>query len=263
MYAVTESKGHNGQRRHPHREPQRFLASGRPFGTDRPGKPLPEIARRLSERYEALAPEVLCLQEIQSQAACTAVAGCLGMDAYYCPGVELTQYGGAIAMRGGHPALDARASSIRPQRVWQVIDLDGSGANPLRICNVHLPSSRQLGAEAAVVRRVEEISDMLILATACGGAPHVIVGDFNERPGGAIAESMQENRYVDVARLTGREDLPTSLGGSRGDQAWAHETVVARIAGYGVLRADDIIAEGVSGKRHLSDHMPLWIDLEA
>ena len=124
------------------------------------------------------------------------------------------------------------------------------------VCNVHLPSARQLGREGAAVRRIEE------LAASIQSLPDVVLGDFNEPPGGAVTQFISRNGYQDAAVLMGRPDVPTSVGGSRGDQIWVRSDLRERVLEYGVLAKEDL-AISLGEKVYLSDHVPLWVRLEA
>jgi endonuclease/exonuclease/phosphatase family metal-dependent hydrolase len=61
--------------------------------------------------------------------------------------------------------------------------------------------------------------------------------------------------------MVGRTQTPTSINGNRGDQIWLHGSAGNRLLGYDVIDIADM-ETGVSGKTYLSDHLPLWIDLE-
>src|SRR5438045_1604711 len=49
-----------------------------PFAGDQPGPADPAVLRALAELYRELAPDVLCLQEVQSQETADALAAALG-----------------------------------------------------------------------------------------------------------------------------------------------------------------------------------------
>ena len=139
--------------------------------------------------------------------------------------------------------------------MWQMAAISGKGSQDVTVCNVHLPSARQVGETAAVRHRVQE------LARVVRTRPQVVVGDFNEAPGGGVSDFMAGQGYVDAAVLTNQALKPTSLAGKRGDQVWVHASCRGRVAGYGVLVEKDL-ATSIEGKTHLSDHLPLWVDLD-
>ncbi|KPK86388.1 MAG: hypothetical protein AMJ81_01360 [Phycisphaerae bacterium SM23_33] len=234
-----------------------FWFQGAPFGTDRPGSPDQAILAALVEAYHRLRPDVLALQEIQDQATFERLAAALPTPGRYCPGGRLPQYGGAIFWSAGGFAADWRSSAEVPQRMWQMVNAH-AGAGAVTICNIHLPSSRQLGREAAGRGRVRELLAVLDRADA----PAVVLGDFNESPGGPVGASLAGRGYLDAAAATGLADRPTSLGGGRGDQIWIHGSLRERLAEYGVMdKAQLRPARGE--KQCLSDHFPLWVTLKA
>ena len=105
------------------------------------------------------------------------------------------------------------------------------------------------------MRRLEE------LEMATESMPDVVIGDFNEGPGGAVAGYMAERGYLDAAVLRGKGDVRSSVGGLRGDQIWIRSDLGVRLAEYSVLSKGDL-ATRLDGKTYLSDHLPLWIRLE-
>ncbi len=188
-----------------------------------------------------------------------AVSECLGLPGEYCPGSTLAQYGGAVfwSLPDGRAVLDSRSCAVATQRMWQVIEVDVGGQS-LRICNIHLPSGRQLGQEQAALQRVAELDAML---RSCVPGPDIIVGDFNEKPDGPIGSFLARHGFVDAAVVAQRADGPTSIRGRRGDYIWLRRELAGRILAYGVTAKEDFSCEDM-GKEFLSDHLPLWINLE-
>ncbi len=234
-----------------------FWLQGSPFLPEAPGAPQPGILEGLADLWQDLAPDILCLQEVQSHQAFDAVRNATGMSGAWCPGAELPQYGGAILWRSGRLLADSRSADPAPQRVWQIAAVPRPAGGELRVANCHLPSNRQLGAEAAAARRAEELSGLL----TTGRRPEVVLGDFNEQPGGPLADFLIGKGYVDAAALAGGGGQSTTVGGGRGDQIWVAEEFADRIRGYGVI-SEERMRAGVPGREHLSDHFPLWVDLE-
>ena len=153
-----------------------FWFQGASFLTDKPGEPVTEILSSLAELYDTLRPDIICLQEIQSEITFHLVAAELGMAGAYCPGATFVQYGGAAFWKyRGTCVVDSQSSAEVPQRMWQIIEVPVGDAEKLNVCNIHLPSARQLGQEASVKQRLKEISNVL-RQDAC---PMVVVGDFN------------------------------------------------------------------------------------
>jgi len=234
-----------------------FWFQGRPFAPDRPGEPVPGILGPLAGLYRRLEPGLLCIQEVQSAAAFGAVSGAAGMAGSWCPGAELVQYGAAVLWSAGSAwrlAADSRRAAPPPQRVWQVVELPAAGG-ALRVANVHLPSSRQLSEETAERRRREEMGAVLT-----HGAD-IVLGDFNEQPGGPLGEFLAGRGYFDAAALTGRAHLGTTPKGRRGDQIWVAERLRERVAGYGAVPGAEMRSD-LPGKDYLSDHFPVWVDLD-
>lgn len=162
------------------------------------------------------------------------------------------QYGGALLWRKGQ-ALSA-ASPVVPQRMWQGCAAM-TAAGSITICNIHLPSNRQLGPERSAQQRLTELTAAI---DSVNPSWDVVAGDFNERPGGAVGRCLRERGYRDAAELTGKAELPTNLGGGRGDAIWVAERMVPRLVAYGVARKEELAID-MPGKRYLSDHLPLWI----
>ena len=227
-----------------------FWFQGVPFETDQPGDPDDRILESLVDIYGKIDADVLCLQEIQNGETFQMLRDALRYDGHYTAGSSLIQYGGATFWRSGSVMTPANSSDDPPQRFWQVVESQG-----VIIRNLHLPSGRQLGPEAAASRRLEELNH------ATAKVPDVVLGDFNEQPGGRVSDFLRERGYVDAAVLTGRDSVPPSIGAGRGDQIWVHESVQDRLTDYGVLSKRDLVTS-VEGKTSLSDHLPLWVQLD-
>jgi len=232
-----------------------FWFQGAPFRPPQPGPPEAAILSALLTMYREMAPDLLCLQEIQSEEAFEQVAGALGMSGAYRRGHGLPQYGGAVLWKGGRLALDSRAAAQPVERAWQIAGAPLADRGTLRVANVHLPSGRYLGAEAAARRRCEEMAGVL----DCG-EPHVVLGDFNENPGGGVSEVLRDRGYADAAEIAGETAALTTGGGSRLDQAWVANAMQSRLAGYGVV-AEGAMRTNLPGKSHLSDHFPVWVEI--
>lgn len=232
-----------------------FWFQGASFATDRPAGPLPGVLRSLTQIYRALAPDALCLQEIQDKPTFLTLASSLRMDGEFTPGGTLKQYGGATLWREGVFARDSASSPVPAQRMWQAVDLSTGRARRIRVCNIHLPSSRQLGP-AAGGQRLEELAR----AIEQDPRPDVVVGDFNEPPGGPTSQYMARQRYRDAAVVAGQAFRPTGLGGGRGDYIWIDQALREPLMEYGVLARDSMRVPG-GGTEFLSDHFPLWITL--
>ena len=230
-----------------------FWFQGAPFAPEMPGGPVPQIFEEIVSFYRRMDPDVICLQEVQSEAVFGDLLSAFAMDGAYCPGGVLAQYGGVVMWKTGSTVSAPDWSNDPPQRMWQMAVAPGSGE--LTVCNVHLPSNRQLGRERSRVRRVEELR-----AATCGN-PQVVAGDFNEAPGGGVGEFMRSAGFLDAAEVAGKADAPTSINGNRGDQIWIHTAIASRLVAYGAATDTDLVTS-VPEKSHLSDHLPLWVDIE-
>lgn len=235
-----------------------FWFQGAPFPTDIPPEPEAEVLKRLCAIYKEIKADVICLQEIQSRDAFEIVSGQLEMPGCYCPGTMLPQYGGAVFWRPGQGSLayDSQTASRATQRMWQIVDIN-NGDSRLRVGNIHLPSSRQLGPQDAQQQRIAELGDAISIREI---RPDVILGDFNEQPGGRIDEFLKSYAYIDAAVLTERADMPTNLGAGRGDYVWIKKQHERRLVTYNVMQKTKLACQ-ILNKEYLSDHLPLWITL--
>ncbi len=247
-----------------------FWFQAAPYLGVEPGPPDDAVLWRLADLYTALAPDVLCVQEVQDERTFKALRAAMDMDGRYCPGGELPQYGGAILWRrgpggsSGPPeyadwrgkarAAPGNRSMPVPQRMWQVLRTSWAGG--LCVANVHLPSARQLTAPEAKRRRLAELTRVL----GRDPRPNVIAGDLNEQPGGPVGELLQSCGYRDAAVVAGQADLPTNVGGGRGDYIWLSNDVDASLLDYSAT-AEGGFAAGRPGKQYLSDHLPLRVSL--
>lgn len=235
-----------------------FWFQGVPFASDQPGEPDSSTLRNLGDFYKQINPDLLCLQEIQNQSAFDDIAAYLETEGCYCSGKTLSQYGGAVLWQSNR-SRELINSSLFPQtqRVWQIVETIKNQTH-IRVANVHLPSPRQLGGSAAQKQRVAELQDVLDAGAA---PPEVIVGDLNEQPGGTVTEFLQNNGYIDAAKLTQQAHLPTNIKGNRrGDYIWLHVSIQNQLLAYHVLEKENFIHPNAD-KDYLSDHLPLWVTL--
>jgi len=233
-----------------------FWFQGAAFPTDKPGKPRANVLEGLARLYRAVAADVLCFQEIQHEHAFDLLGQALGLAGHYTPGGTLSQYGGATFWREGACRRDSLGCRPSPQRMWQLVDARPGRSEAVCLCNVHLPSSRQLGP-AAGTRRLEELACII----EAKPRPTIILGDLNEMPGGPVSEYLASMGYCDAAAMTGQTFRPSGLGDGRGDYVWVHSSLAERVIEYGVLPKERMIA-APAGEEFLSDHLPLWLTLE-
>ncbi len=243
-----------------------YWFQGDSFAGDLPGPPQPAILTGLADMYRQVGADLLCLQEVQSMEAFRAISERLGMNGSHLPGGDLPHYGVASLWRAGRDA-SPRERRIRPQRMWQIVRVfDGSGRPPiearacgeLTVCNIHLPSSRQLGNERAAHQRVAELAEAISVAPR----PAVVLGDFNEPPGGPVHRLLVREGYLDAAVLAGQAALPTTQGSGRIDVIWIRADLCGRLMEYG-LSDSGRMATNLPDKRRLSDHCALWVRLSA
>ncbi|MGQ9662525.1 MAG: endonuclease/exonuclease/phosphatase family protein [Kiritimatiellia bacterium] len=232
-----------------------FWFQGVPFASDQPGEPVPGIAAECAVLYERIRPTILCLQEIQSPTAAELVSTRLALSAYYTVGRELVQYGACLLAKQGQLLAASTNTEVLVQRVGQLFEFPLLSGKSLRIANVHLPSDRQLDAEAAAQRRVLELREILRMG------PDLVCGDLNERPRGLVAQELFRAGYHDCAALTGNEDRSTSIGARRTDYIWIHAKLAGLVRDYGVFPPHSFLSS-TAAKTFLSDHLPLWADLE-
>jgi endonuclease/exonuclease/phosphatase family metal-dependent hydrolase len=232
-----------------------FWFQGYPFPDELPSDADAEILESLCSIYADLNPDIICLQEVQSQEVFQGIRERLGMSGCYCPGGGLHQYGGAVLWRdsSARPVIDSRNSGAGTQRMYQIVETQGWGL-PMQICNVHLPSQRQLGPRLAAEKRLSELLEVIEFG------PDLIAGDFNERDGLDLGKCLRRRGYIDSASTSGHSDLPTGLGGGRGDYIWLKGYLRHHLLEYGVVGKERLEFDG-PGKLYLSDHLPLWVVL--
>ncbi len=234
-----------------------FWFQGMPYPDDQPGGVNDDVMSRLVEVYRGLGGDVYCFQEIQRENVYKLLGERLGVLGWYCTGGELVQYGGVMVGGDCECIDDSRSAGVGVQRVWQIGRVDGIMGEVVNVCNVHLPSNRQLGVELSAKQRLKELVGIL----GRESRPGILAGDFNEMPGGAVCEFMGEKGYVDAAVLTGRAEVDTSVGGGRGDYIWVDKELAGRVVEYGVFDAKGFTGRDM-GKEYLSDHLPIWVTLE-
>lgn len=233
-----------------------YWFQGHPYSGDQPSAPVTGILNECLALYRTIGADLLCLQEIQSAMTAASVGAALEMESQYLAGGEFPQYGGCV-IGNDLEAVDPAESvaQFHPTRIWQRVNVptrDGL----LRLVNVHSPSDRQLGA-ASENRRVAEFRAGLTEQPPVD----IIVGDFNERPGMPVSQLLTAAGYVDCAAATGNGDRSTSIGGKRGDWIWIRAALAGKLKKYDVVKPKDFLS-CTPGKQFISDHMPLWIDLD-
>lgn len=233
-----------------------FWFQGHPFATDQPTGENPEIFAKLCALYQNIDADILCIQEVQNEDVAEKTRRTLEMNAIYAPGNIHRSYGAMIASRTDYSIaeVDAGNSDSLLERSLVVAEIAG-----LTIANIHLTSGRQSLEGNAGDARCREIEGFL---SACGERTDVILGDFNECGGNAVSRKLEAAGFRDAALVSGRAGIPTvEWGDYRFDAIWIKERLVVNLRGYGVIR-EGFAADGVPEKTLLSDHYPVWIDLD-
>ena len=236
-----------------------FWFQGVPFLSDIPPEPDVGILRQLCDIYREVSPDIICLQEIQSQKTFELVSEYLEMPGCYNSGVMFPQYGGAVFWRPhvGRQIYNSHCSSLKTQRIWQIVELKTDNRH-LRICNIHLPSNRHLGSEQAAVQRISELQDVIWNS---GERPDIILGDFNEIPGNSTGTFLKTQDYIDTAILSNNGNIHTNISDKRGDYIWIDKQMTNCTLKYDVTTKQNLAFNAID-KQYLSDHLPLWITIE-
>jgi len=225
-----------------------YWLQGMPFSSKNPGPPRENIVNGLLKIYRSIAPDILCLQEIQSLAAATRIWEGLNVSGHYIPGQKLQQYGGTIAGQVTEIAGQADASV---ERFWLKTRLTFNGWKGI-LCNIHLPS----GDEKEEIR-IQELQQMLDAPPR----PDFVVGDFNELPSDGLHAFMERSGYLDAAQLLHAGDRSTVVEDEnrRIDYIWVSALLRERVTSYRLIDAHELnLGEG----RYLSDHLPVVVQLQ-
>jgi endonuclease/exonuclease/phosphatase family metal-dependent hydrolase len=254
-----------------------YWFQGHPYDGDQPGPPNPDVLRLLGTVYTQLEPDVLCIQEVHSLATAEALSEATGLPFLYLAGGRDTQYGVATfspwrmstlpvlssppaGAQGAVPSKDSGAPTL--DRAILRVRLNPPDAPPLLVSNVHLPSDKQRGKEGGAARRLLEVPVAVEPDVASGDSIDVALGDFNEHPDEPCAQLFHSRGYVDAAHLAGQGNLTTNVkGNKRGDQIWVAPHRASTLLNYLALPLETLICS-LAGKTHLSDHLPIGIDLQ-
>ncbi|HHX66351.1 MAG TPA: hypothetical protein GX702_15855 [Chloroflexi bacterium] len=231
-----------------------FWFQGAPFEGEQPPAPRAEIITALAALYAEMEVDLLFLQEVQSERVLDVLSDILGMNGVYCPGNELPAYGGALLWRPGLlvRSSDSRGASVAPQRMWQMAEIDGPHGPALRVVGLHLPSDRGLPPGEGGRRRLEEVRALLDRSDTVD----LLMGDLNEEPDGELGRYLSDHNYVCTSPPDDVE--ATALSGRRSDHIWVRADRQDRVVDAGMV-ASSWLRLDISGKQHLSDHLPLWV----
>ncbi|MBN1809702.1 MAG: endonuclease/exonuclease/phosphatase family protein [Planctomycetes bacterium] len=231
-----------------------YWLQGSAFTGTNPGLPDRRILHELAGFLKRIEPDVICLQEIQSAEAMKVAAEEFPQHphTHYSPGAHYPQYGTAVMSKHRMRVLAHTPDlAARPQRAFQVVDVQG-----VTIANIHLPSGRQVGAEEAASLRTEELKNIFTTSDNVS----IGAGDMNEKPGGPVGNFWVERGFRDSAEVFGMGAIATGAEGTgRGDYIFVHERLLGSLRHYCVAEAGDFT---VDDGRYLSDHLPVWIDLD-
>jgi endonuclease/exonuclease/phosphatase family metal-dependent hydrolase len=237
-----------------------FWFQGFPFGGDQPGPANGDVLRALAGLYRELAPDVLCVQEVQSPETATALAEALEMEFVYAPGGGYPQYGAAVYSPwplAGRPSAAVEALD----RIILRVEVAPRERAPLLVANVHLPSNRQRGKAGGAAQRAAEVHVAVAPDPETGRPVDVALGDLNEDPDGPCAGLLAGWGYADAALAQGMGEVASNVkGNKRGDQIWLAPDVARRLERYFVVDGERL-AIGWGEKTALSDHLPIGIDL--
>jgi endonuclease/exonuclease/phosphatase family metal-dependent hydrolase len=225
-----------------------FWFQGAPFLPETPPDPRPEILAQLCSLYREIAPDVLCLQELQSPETAETVATELCMKYIFHAGGRHTQYGGAVFSRWPMEEIALPQGEV-PDRILIQARVFLADAPPLCVVNTHLPSGRQRGDVNAQKQRLHELS--LVLQHA-----DLLLGDFNESPDGPCSGLLQREHFVDAALACFAGRTPSNIAGHRGDHVWLSAQAAPGLQSYFVAPKERLALDD-QGKVFLSDHLPL------
>jgi len=228
---------------------------GFPYEALDPDAPHPEVLDRLTAIYRKLEADVVCLQEVQHAEMANIALSRLETNAAFTPGGAYPHYGCATYSNQAIQLAEGRLSVNPPQRAWQICRV-GTLDSELIIANVHLTSDRFLTKADAAQARMEDLRALLSFDKPID----VICGDFNEGPREAAAITLEHAGFIDAAIATGTELPSTGVGKKRSDQIWIRKELEAAITGFGATDWD-VLEFLALGKKVLSDHLPLWLEL--
>ncbi|MCG3179884.1 MAG: hypothetical protein BIFFINMI_02234 [Phycisphaerae bacterium] len=231
-----------------------YWLQGSTFAATDPDGPRPDVLAGIGPLVADLAPDLLCVQELQSFAAARELARAVGLPWWlYRPGrsAQRPQYGGGSFVHD--PAWGFTPVEADP---IQRFALKAVRADGLCVANVHLRSDR-FEPDAATTAAAQRAELLAVLESE--PAPEVLAGDFNAPRGADLYRVLGDRGYVDALDRVGRGGDLTTIGKGTGDRIWVHGDLASRIvAGAAVSRS----ATRMSDAEHLSDHLPVWAELD-
>jgi endonuclease/exonuclease/phosphatase family metal-dependent hydrolase len=221
--------------------------------------------KRIAHVIESCRPDIVALQELDVRRARTggvdqahAIAEELGMRMHFHPALCVLEemYGDAILtphssrlMRAGALPSLARRPLLEPRgALWVAVEINGVWLN---LVNTHLGlSARERKAQVEALLGPEWLGNPL-----CRD-PVVLLGDFNAVPRSSAYRRLA-SRLRDAAHAgpnqRAKPTFPAYLPVLRIDHVFVSQSV----------RVLDVSVPRTSLMRAASDHLPLWIDIEA
>jgi endonuclease/exonuclease/phosphatase family metal-dependent hydrolase len=224
-----------------------YWMQGMPFQGKNPGPGRREIIDGLAALYRSLAPDVICLQEVQSEEAAQDIFSTLKVRGHYTRGGTFPQYGGSVLCNFAD--VVSRAENV--ERHWTKVRVMPADSSPLNVCSVHLP----FGADKQNIR----IAELQVMVSS-PPRPEIVCGDFNSLMDSEVHAEMVRQGYVDCAIESGCEHIAstTNPSGRRIDYVWIDSSLRNRLKGYRVIGAERL---DLGGGRFLSDHLPVLVNL--
>lgn len=219
----------------------------------------PEVLAALAGLYRQHDPDVVCLQEVPSEAVAHGLAATLGMDVAYAAGGIRTGYGGAVLWRDdGASVSDLTRTGTGRGEVFERIAMRLEyqvGTRRLSILNLHLASNRFAPAGNGEPVRLAEVE----AALGNGALPDVVTGDFNAVTASAVYAEMVFRGYRDARAEATRHGRPAAR---RIDYVWVRADAGLKVVEHGVVDGESFRLPGVPDC-DLSDHHPIWARLRS
>ncbi|HVV81824.1 MAG TPA: endonuclease/exonuclease/phosphatase family protein [Kofleriaceae bacterium] len=221
------------------------------------------LARAIGDTPALRDADLLLLSEVHAHGPCSdaCVAGArLGMASAYAPGHRQDRGTEGVAILSRWPLSDVEVIElpyhgvvVNSARRVAVAATAMTGDGPVRVYAVHLDN------RIAPSARVAQLAPVLERTRAWPG-PVVIGGDFNTSPFswiGGVVPVPTGRQHGAVEAAVRRAGLTTPVTGSGATSAWLSMRLDA-IYTRGVA----VRSFGVSRDVRISDHLPLWADVE-
>ncbi len=209
---------------------------------------------------EPLRPDVVALQEIQAR-QCRRLARALGMRSRWAfKHWPFPRPREGLAVLARHDLVDADAFVLRRAMPWSwrrrvalrvTVEVADRG---VEIVVVHLSPHDRGTARAREIDRV---------LARVGDRPAVIVGDFNDEPGGPTGAALSERGWRDAwAEARGDAAGPTNwTGGSRAGRPPTQRLDYVFVPHGCRIDGSQVLDDPLDELAVLSDHLPLLVDV--